>query len=40
MELSGNGLFPYLIWDVLTYPDRSFILRSLRKTVKNPTTTE
>ena len=40
LNVSGNDGLPFLIWDVLTYPDRSSILEPHRETAKNATTTE
>lgn len=40
LNVSGNDGLPFLIWDVLTYPDRSSILVPHRETTKDATTTE
>jgi hypothetical protein len=34
LNASGNDGLPFLIWDVLTYPDRSTILKSHRGTLQ------
>ena len=34
LNVSGNDGLPFLIWDVLTYPDRSSILKPHRETSK------
>lgn len=40
LNVSGNDGLPFLIWDVLTYPDRSSILVPHRETTKDATTIE
>lgn len=35
-ETSGNCRVPFLIWDVLTLPDRSYILRLLTGNCEKP----